>query len=101
RRRCAHVPYRTSVTCVREGERFNATSISIGEGGMALESSGTAQVDDVFELEFNLPDAKKPVKVTGKIRVKEASGRTSIEFTDPSDAGRDAIREYVHGKVTE
>ncbi len=34
RRRCAHVPYRTSVTCVREGERFNATSISIGEGGM-------------------------------------------------------------------
>jgi CheY-like chemotaxis protein len=101
RRRCARVPHRTSVTCTWGGERFNTTSISIGEGGMALESSGTAQVDEVIELEFNLPDAKKPIKVTGKIRVKEGSGRTSIEFTDPSDVGRDAIREYIQGKVTE
>jgi hypothetical protein len=68
---------------------------------MGLESSGTAQVDDVLGLEFNLPDAKKPIKVTGKIRVKEASGRTSIEFTDPSEPCRVVIREYVQGKVTE
>jgi len=101
RRRSATLPYRTSVTCAREGERFNATSINIGEVGMALESSGTAQVDDVLSLEFNMPDVKKPVKVTGRIRVKEAAGRTSIEFINPSDAGRDVIREYIHGKVTE
>ncbi len=48
-----------------------------------------------------MPDLKKPIKVTGKIRVKEASGRTSIEFVDPRDAGRDVIREYIHDKVTE
>ena len=101
RRRSATLPYRTSVTCAREGERFNATSINIGEVGMALESSGTAQVDDVLSLEFNMPDVKKPVKVTGRIRVKEAAGRTSIEFINPSDAGRDVIREYIHDKVTE
>jgi CheY-like chemotaxis protein len=101
RRRCARVPHRTTVTCVRGGERFNATSISIGDGGMGLESSGTAQVDDVLTLEFNMPDAKKPIKVTGKIRAKEASGRTSIEFIDPSDAGRDVIREFIHSKVLE
>jgi CheY-like chemotaxis protein len=101
RRRWARLPHRTSVTCVRGEERFNATSISIGEGGIGLESSGTAQVDDVVALEFNLPDVKKPIKVTGKIRVKEASGRTSIEFIDPSDAGRDVIREYIHGKIKE
>jgi hypothetical protein len=68
---------------------------------MALESSGIAQVDDVLALEFNMPDVKKPIKVTGKIRGKEASGRTSIEFIDPSETGRDVIREYVHDKVTE
>ena len=101
RRRCARLPYRTSVTCVRGTERFNATCINIGEGGMGLESSGTAQVDDVLGLEFNLPDAKKPIKVSGKVRAKEASGRTSIEFINSSDAGRDAIREYIHGKVLE
>jgi len=101
RRRGARLPYRTTVTCFRGEERFNATSISIGESGMGLESSGTAQVDDVLALEFNMPDVKKPVKVTGKIRVKEATGRTSIEFIDPSDAGRDVIREFIHGKVTE
>jgi hypothetical protein len=68
---------------------------------MALESSGTAQGDDVLALEFNMPDLKKPIKVTGKIRVKEASGRTSIEFIDPRDPGRDVIREYIRDKVTE
>ena len=101
RRRCARLPYRASVTCVRGAERFNATCISIGEGGMGLESSGIAQVDDILALEFNLPEAKKPIKVSGKVRAKEASGRTSIEFIDPSDAGRDTIREYIHGKVLE
>jgi CheY-like chemotaxis protein len=101
RRRCARLPYRTSVTCVRGEERFNATSISIGEGGMGLESSGTAQVDDVLALEFNMPDVKQPIKVSGKVRAKEASGRTSIEFIDASDSGRDAIREYIQGKITE
>jgi CheY-like chemotaxis protein len=101
RRRCTRLPYRTSVTCVWGEERFTATSISIGEGGMGLESSGKAQVDDVLALEFNMPDIKKTLKVTGKVRVKEASGRTSIEFIDSSDAGRDVIREYVYGKITE
>jgi len=100
-RRFARLPYRTSVTCVRGEERFNATSVSIGEGGMGLESSGTAQVDDILALEFNMPDLKTPIKVTGKVQAKEASGRTSIEFIDSSDAGRDAIREYIYGKITE
>jgi CheY-like chemotaxis protein len=101
RRRSARLPYRTSVACVQGENRFNATSISIGEGGMGLESSGPAQVDDVLSLEFNVPDVKQPIRVTGKIRAKEASGRTSIEFIDPSNAGRDAIREYIQGKITE
>jgi CheY-like chemotaxis protein len=101
RRRGARLPYRTTVTCLRGEERFNATSMSIGESGMGLESSGTAQVDDVLALEFNMPDVKKPVKVTGKIRVKEATGRTSIEFIETSDAARDAIRDFIHGKITD
>jgi CheY-like chemotaxis protein len=101
RRRSARLPYRTAVTCAREGERFSATSINIGEGGMGLESSGTAVVDDVLALEFSMPDAEQPIKVTGKIRVKEASGRTSVEFIDPSEVGRDVIRDYVSGKVME
>jgi CheY-like chemotaxis protein len=101
RRRFARLPYRTSVTCAWGEERFTATSISIGEGGMGLESSGKAQVGDVLALEFNMPDVKKPLKVTGKIRVKEAAGRTSVEFIDSSDASRDAIREYIYGKITE
>jgi CheY-like chemotaxis protein len=101
RRRCTRLPYRTSVTCVREGERFNARSINIGEGGMGLESSGTAAVEDVLTLEFNMPDTKQPIKVTSKIRGKEASGRTSVEFIDPTESGREVIREYVYGKITE
>jgi CheY-like chemotaxis protein len=101
RRRSTRIAYRTAVTCVREGERFSATSVNIGEGGIGLESSGTAGVADVLTLEFNMPDVKRPIKLTGKICGKETSGRTSVEFIDPSEAGRDVIREYVYSKITE
>ncbi len=101
RRRYARIPYRTSVTCVREEERTNTTSINIGEGGMRLEGSGAAAVDDTVSLEFNMPDVKDAIKVTGKVRGKETSGRTSIEFINPTEASRGLIREYIFGKVTE
>jgi CheY-like chemotaxis protein len=101
RRRYARLPYRTSVTCIREEERFNTTSINIGEGGMGLESSGSAVVDEIISLEFNMPDAKDSIKVTGKIRGKEVSGRTSVEFINPSEASRGVIREYIYSKITE
>jgi CheY-like chemotaxis protein len=99
--RAARLPCRTAVTCVRGQERFNATSINIGDGGMGLESSSGAEVDDILTLEFTLPEGTKPIKVTGKIRGKEASGRTSVEFIDRSEIGREVIREYVSSKITE
>jgi len=101
RRRYARLPYRTSVTCIREEERFNTTSINIGEGGMGLESSGSAVVDELISLEFNMPDAKDAIRVAGKIRGKEVSGRSSVEFIDPSETSRGVIREYIYSKVTE
>jgi CheY-like chemotaxis protein len=101
RRRSARLPYRTAVICLRGEEKFIATCVSIGEGGLGLESSATAVVDEVLTLEFNLPGAKHPIKVTGKVRGKEASGRTSIEFVDLSETGREAIRNYVYSKIAE
>jgi hypothetical protein len=68
---------------------------------MALEGSGPAVVGDVLSLEFSMPEAKHSLKVTGKIRGKDASGRTSIEFIDPTEASREIIREYMYGKITE
>jgi hypothetical protein len=68
---------------------------------MGLESSDAAVVDDVLTLEFTMPDVKRPIKVTGRVRVKEVSGRTSIEFIDPMESGRDLIREYIYSKVIE
>lgn len=101
RRRYARLPHRMNVTCLLRGERFMVTSISIGEGGIGLESSGAASVGDILEMEFNLPGIKEPVKVAGSLRLKEPSGRTSIEFITPPDVSRNAIREFVCGKIKE
>jgi CheY-like chemotaxis protein len=101
RRRYARLPLHTSVTCTLRDERFNVMSISVGGGGMELEGSGSAIVDDFLVMEFSLPDAKKTIEVAGKVLAKEASGRTSVEFTDPSELGREAIRDFVQGKVKE
>ena len=106
RRRTGRLPYRTAVNVAWEAQRFNSTSINISEGGMALEGSGPAAVGDVLtvgsmnSMEVR-PEAKHSLKVTGKIRGKDASGRTSIEFIDPTEASREIIREYMYGKITE
>jgi CheY-like chemotaxis protein len=101
RRRSARLPYRTAVNVELEAQRFNSMSINISEGGMALEGSGTAVVGDTLSLEFSMPDARHTIKVTGKIRGKDATGRTSIEFITPAEASREIIREYMYGKITE
>jgi CheY-like chemotaxis protein len=101
RRRGVRLPYRVAVSCVRGEDRFVATSMNLGEGGIALETSDPAVVNDVLTLEFSIPDVKRPIKVTGQIRRKDPSGRTSIEFVDPLESGRDLIREYIYGKVIE
>jgi len=101
RRRSARLPYRTAVACHWEERRFNSTSVNISEGGIALEGSGMAQVGDALTLEFELPEAKRPIRVTGKIRGKDPSGFTSIEFTEVNEVSRSLIRDYVYGKVTE
>jgi CheY-like chemotaxis protein len=101
RRRAVRLPHRSSVTCVRGEDRFTTTSLDIAEGGMALENAGPAVVDDVLILEFAVPDAKRPVRVTGKVLVVELTGRTSIQFTNPLEPGRDLVREYIYGKISE
>ena len=68
---------------------------------MAIENSGGAAIGDSLTLEFNMPDARQPIRVTGKIRGKDASGRTSLEFIDPSEVSRGVIREYIYGKISE
>jgi len=101
RRRSARIPYRTPVACDWEEQKFNSTSVNISDGGMALEGSGIAKVGDTLTLEFALPEAKRPIRVTGKIRGKDSGGRTAIEFTDANEASRSLIRDYIYGKVTE
>jgi hypothetical protein len=101
RRRWTRLPYRAAVSCVRGEERFTATSTSIGESGMDLQNSGPAQVADVLTLEFNMPGVTQLIKITGKVREKDASGQTSIEFIDPAEAGHEVIREFVYSRITE
>jgi CheY-like chemotaxis protein len=101
RRRWARLPYRTAVSCVRGEERFTATSTSIGESGIDLENSGPARVADVLTLEFSMPGVTQAIKITGKVREKDAAGPTSIEFIDPAEAGREVIREFVYSRITE
>jgi len=101
RRRSSRLPYRTAVAVIWEDQRFNSVSINISEGGIALEGSGAAAVGDVLSMEFNMPEGKHPIKVTGKIRGKDATGRTSIEFTNSGEASRELIREYIYGRITE
>ena len=62
RRRHHRLPYRTPVTCSLgdQGQnRFVAESVDISAGGMLVRPSGGAEVGQVLELEFLLPQVSR------------------------------------------
>lgn len=99
RRRHARLPYRTSVMCTFREERYTVTSLNISEGGMALESAAGAPLGEILELEFKLPSFSEPLKLRGKVIRKAQPDRTAVQFVDLREFEREALQNYIAGKL--
>jgi CheY-like chemotaxis protein len=123
RRRHHRLPYHTPVTC-RLGDqgRFMAESRDISEGGISISPSGGAQLGQILELEFLLPQIPRPPhtenrnlrkkklfvehdmavtgpqKVRARVRYAAPSGETlGMDFLDLAPAQREVIQHYISG----
>ena len=125
RRRHHRLPYHTRVTCSFvdvERHQFVAESVDISEGGMSVRPAGGAEVGQVLELEFVMPEVVRPersahksrkglfaereVVVTGpqKIRVRvryvHPSGESiGLDFMSLTPAQRETIQIYISGGI--
>jgi CheY-like chemotaxis protein len=123
RRRHHRLPYHTAVTCSLGDlgqNRFTAESVEISEGGMSVRPSGGAQVGQVVELEFLIPQLSRPAhtvrtsrkalfaepeepstgpqKVRAKVGYVSPSGHImGLDFLGLNPAQRAAIQRYITG----
>jgi len=99
-KRChARLPYRTTVICTFREEKHTVTSLNVCEGGMALESAAGAPLGEYLELEFRLPNSPQLLKLRGKVIRKEPPDRTAVQFLDLLETDREALQDFIAGKV--
>lgn len=104
KRQHARLPYRTSVDC-RWGQAgegtFRAESLNVGEGGMLLEPSGGIPVGEEFQLEFRLPNSKRPLRLRAKVLRKDPPDRIAVQFTEIGPEEQASLRDYTFGRAEE
>lgn len=101
--RHVRLPYQTPVKCrtgLDSGQQFVSASTVISERGMLLGSGGKLETGQEVDLEFEMPDAPKPLHVRGKVLRQEPPHRVAVEFIRISDDDREVIRRYIAGNVT-
>ncbi len=99
RRRYARLPFRAGVTCQLGNKQFKVMSVDMSEGGMLLDASGGAAVGQELDVEFALTSPGRAVRMRAKVVRKEAPDRIAVLFVNIEPEHRDAIREYVTGRV--
>ncbi len=99
-RRYMRLPYRTTVTCRLGGRSFKAECGNLGEGGMLLEASGGAEVDQELDLQFSVPEAARPLRPHAKVVRKEAPDRIAVQFVGLDADEQKAIRNYIAGRAS-
>jgi CheY-like chemotaxis protein len=99
KRRHARLPYRTAVTCTFREQKYTVTSLNVCEGGMALESAAGAPVGEILELEFRLAGFPEPLRLRGKVIRKGPPDRTAVQFLDLPESDREALQDFIAGKV--
>jgi len=102
RRHHARVPFQTRVKCTwgSVGEWVIYTnSRSISEDGMSLVPIGGVEVGQELNLEFALRATNGLVKTQAKVVAVPSLDYIGVEFTDPSSAAQEAIRNLIVGSV--
>lgn len=101
RRKYARLPFQTTVTCCYSllGENsFIARSINIGEGGMSLQSPTELKVGKLVTLNFPVPSIDRQLQLVAKVHRFTPPDRYGVEFIQPPEADREAIRGYIAGE---
>lgn len=99
KRRYARLPLRTAVSCQAGGKQLKVGSLNISEAGMLLEHPGGVAVGQEVELQFMLPQARRPLRPRARVVRYGAPNHMGVQFVALAPEERAAIQSYINGLV--
>jgi CheY-like chemotaxis protein len=101
KRSYVRLPLRTVVTCEKGENRFTSMSLNISEGGILLESSSGLVLGDEVNLTFSLPHPPGLLNPHAIVVRKEPPDTIALHYMDLASEDRNAIRDFIAGRVKE
>jgi hypothetical protein len=100
RRLQMRIPVQIPVECVG-ASRFQARTLDICEGGMALKFTGRKSKESVIRLSFQLPGLNHQFEIWGEMAWEANGDQAGVRFKDPTPEQRAALRKWLDSQVAE
>jgi len=99
KRRSARVPFRATVNCIQGGQHYTLKGVNISEGGLLLEKDEGIRLGDELEVEFELPQVGRPLRLKAEPIRRELPDRTAIAFRFPHPKDKVVLQRHIAGLV--
>jgi c-di-GMP-binding flagellar brake protein YcgR len=73
--------------------------LDLSQTGMCIQTLEILPQGAMLQIDFQLPDVKEMIHVTGTVRWTRASGRTGISFTDVPPAEQKQLTDWLDSKL--
>jgi len=100
RRLQMRVPVQIPVECYGSG-RYNATTLDVCEGGMAIQFSGRVAKESPLRFSLQLPDSKETLEIYGELAWEGNSQQAGVRFKDATDEQRKTLRLWLDKQLPE
>lgn len=100
RRLQLRIPVQIPVDCSGTA-RFQAKTLDICEGGMAVKFAGRKSRDSVIRFSFQLPGLDHQFEVWGEMAWEATGDQAGVRFKDLAPDQRSALRKWLDSQVAE
>lgn len=102
RRRYFRCPVETPTFVTAEpNPGFQATSVNLSEGGMAILSPVEMKVGQILQMRLRVPGKSHFIDVSGEVCWTDGSGRIGVQFTEISASVSEAIESWLLQRLEE
>ena len=100
RRLQLRIPVQIPVDCFG-ATRFQAKTLDICEGGMALKFTGRKSRESVIRFAFQLPGLDHQFEIWGEMAWEASGDQAGVRFKDPTAEQRTALRKWLDSQLAE
>lgn len=100
RRLQLRIPVQIPVDCVGSS-RYQATTLDLCEGGMAIRFKGRKSRESVLRFSFALPGVEQKLDVWGEMAWEGDGEQAGVRFKDPTPAHRTILRNWLNNQLPE